>query len=482
MRGEYILRKDAVKKYGSGFLDAINQGRIAVNMLPQFAMGGFADTGRKIKRAVMQTFNPSFYVTPESTVLHPSHPSFYAGVNRRMGRISSPLGKQSGLSLTKAFSAGIRKMETGGNIDSSAIRLERERQHITDEYNTRIEYAVKMGDEELAWILEEERLELEQLALELEQTLAELQMEYEEDLFELRQDHEEKMADLRMQQQEASARRKQTEMLIQRTKTELSMSHDNFREFKGTHWGGKFYVHPLLAANQYKKESEYYRQISDYERTLSSIPDKENFEARERRENTFYAKRQNMTTKKYNFETGMEQKKNELDVKKVKAEASQDFTGEALNIEREIKLLEAELAKALYEIEKKYTTMSVSGTTHWLAKGGALGYPAGFKKGEDSIPAMLTPGEYVIKESIVKTLGKDFFDSLNNFQMPKFAHYAEGGLVQNITQSTSPNSPASGFDASVTFHMDRKQYTLMGRKNVAEQLVNELKRMELAVA
>ena len=238
----------------------------------------------------------------------------------------------------------------------------------------------------------------------------------------------------------------------------------------------------MVEAKQHEKETEYYRQISDYKRTISSIPDRKEFELKEQREQASYEKRVGWTNKKYNFKTAMEQKKNEFDVKKTKAEASHDFTAESLDIEKEIKLLEADLAKQLYELEKKYTTTNISGTTHWLAKGGHLGYPIGFAKGKDSVPAMLTPGEYVIKESIVKALGKDFFDGLNNFQMPRFAHYAEGGLVQNIAQPSPVNSQASGYDASVTFNIDSKDYTMFGQKSVAEKLVRELKRMELAVA
>jgi len=482
MRGEYVLRKDSVKKYGSAFLDAINQGRIAVNMLPQFALGGLADVGKRIKRAAMQAINPAFYVSPEAVVLHPSHPSFYKGINNRMGRVKSPLGKQSGISLTNAFSAGIRKMQSGGGIDSAALRLEKERKQISNSYQTQIDYALKIGNEELAWILEEERLELEQLALELEYTLTELEMEYEEDQLELRAAYEEKIGNLRAQQNEATAKRKQIELLKKRSKTELKMSHDVYRELKGTHWGGKFYVHPMVEAKQYKEESDYYNQISDYEKTLSLIPRKKDFVEKEKKEGTLYESRKNRLDKKYAFETTSEIKQNEFDIKKIKVEAGHDYTMQTLDIEKEIKTLEAELAKALYELEKKYTTTNISGTTHWLARGGHLGYPAGFTKNRDSIPAMLTPGEYVIKESIVRTLGKDFFDSLNNFQMPRFAHFAEGGLVQNITQSSQSNSSGSGFDASVTFNVDRKDYTLYGQQNIAEQLVNELKRMDLAVA
>lgn len=55
----------------------------------------------------------------------------------------------------------------------------------------------------------------------------------------------------------------------------------------------------------------------------------------------------------------------------------------------------------------------------------------------DSIPAMLSNGEYVIRSSVVKALGVDFFDALNGKKMKKNkfdTHFANGGLV------TAPNA------------------------------------------
>jgi len=54
-----------------------------------------------------------------------------------------------------------------------------------------------------------------------------------------------------------------------------------------------------------------------------------------------------------------------------------------------------------------------------LVKGMAKGGPAGY--GTDIVPAMLTPGEYVMKKSAVDKYGTTFFEKLNKFQ--------EGGVV-----------------------------------------------------
>jgi len=56
----------------------------------------------------------------------------------------------------------------------------------------------------------------------------------------------------------------------------------------------------------------------------------------------------------------------------------------------------------------------------------------------DSVPAMLTPGEYVVNRSAVSRFGAGFFEALNNLSMPAQAlaqrvqGFASGGLVQSL--------------------------------------------------
>jgi hypothetical protein len=63
----------------------------------------------------------------------------------------------------------------------------------------------------------------------------------------------------------------------------------------------------------------------------------------------------------------------------------------------------------------------------------------------DTVPAMLTPGEFVIQKSVVGALGEGFFNMINglkNFSIPKFntnnmvQAFASGGSVQSRHQET----------------------------------------------
>ena len=62
---------------------------------------------------------------------------------------------------------------------------------------------------------------------------------------------------------------------------------------------------------------------------------------------------------------------------------------------------------------------------------------------QDTVPAMLTPGEYVVKRSVVARLGVGFFDALNHLTLPahqlaqRVQGFASGGLV-GLTPSTLP--------------------------------------------
>jgi tape measure domain-containing protein len=74
-------------------------------------------------------------------------------------------------------------------------------------------------------------------------------------------------------------------------------------------------------------------------------------------------------------------------------------------------------------------------------------YRGGGVAKSDTVPAMLTPGEYVVNRSAVSRFGTGFFESLNNLSLPAQAlaarvqGFASGGLVQSLVPSLA--SPMS---------------------------------------
>ena len=65
-------------------------------------------------------------------------------------------------------------------------------------------------------------------------------------------------------------------------------------------------------------------------------------------------------------------------------------------------------------------------------------YRAGGLSRSDTVPAMLTPGEFVVNRSAVSRFGAGFFESLNQLSIPAQAlaqrvqGFAAGGLVQSM--------------------------------------------------
>jgi TP901 family phage tail tape measure protein len=96
----------------------------------------------------------------------------------------------------------------------------------------------------------------------------------------------------------------------------------------------------------------------------------------------------------------------------------------------------------------KIQTASVAGPQ---GGGGGRAAPVMFASGgyisgpgtptSDSIPAMLSDGEYVIKASSVNKFGTQFLDSVNSGQLPKFRL---GGMVMDGGRSSSTATPSFG--------------------------------------
>ncbi|MDZ7655617.1 MAG: tape measure protein [Sulfurimicrobium sp.] len=89
---------------------------------------------------------------------------------------------------------------------------------------------------------------------------------------------------------------------------------------------------------------------------------------------------------------------------------------------------------------------------------GSFGFAEGGDVGTDTVPAMLTPGEWVVKKSAVGKYGLGFLDALNNMRIPRsaldgigappVARFADGGLVGG--GSLPPQSPMPAGQTSNT--------------------------------
>jgi TP901 family phage tail tape measure protein len=107
-----------------------------------------------------------------------------------------------------------------------------------------------------------------------------------------------------------------------------------------------------------------------------------------------------------------------------------------------------------------------------FATGGFTGALSGFGGG-DIIPAMLEPGEFVLRKESVQRYGLKFFKMLNEMKLPSMfmPKFSAGGPV-----STSVNeSPMQ----VIEFRVDSSSHTLYGDSNTIRNLTNSLRRAKL---
>lgn len=105
----------------------------------------------------------------------------------------------------------------------------------------------------------------------------------------------------------------------------------------------------------------------------------------------------------------------------------------------------------------------------------------------DSVPAMLTPGEFVIRKSVVGALGESFFNALNGMRNPLTPKFNLGGLVQSFSGGGSVrNQSEEVFTLNLTLGEKSLPLKVIGKPVTVRQQVKilekELTKMRLSYA
>lgn len=156
-------------------------------------------------------------------------------------------------------------------------------------------------------------------------------------------------------------------------------------------------------------------------------------------------------------------------------------------------------AKAIYDslqsktvdvtLQTKYTAEGVTADATARRQGRipdvyrrAVGGPIPFvASGTDTVPAMLTPGEYVLRKAAVDRLGVPFLDKMNRSAGQSLAvrHFANGGHVDSsarfvsVTAVNARTSAAGGTDTKITAAIQSLQATVAGLSAAAGTTQNE---------
>ncbi len=185
------------------------------------------------------------------------------------------------------------------------------------------------------------------------------------------------------------------------------------------------------------------------------------------------------------------------DIKSAKESAGSEFTGIKDTAKSDYESEKASIAEALKETKEAISTITgkVTSNVDAVIRGankiqippdfwkklrrGIVGYNTGGRipfgngavPGKDSVVASLTPGEYVMREPVVRMFGENFFNSLNAFKLPKFNM---GGIVDSMPGSSFTNI-SSMVRHSLDLSINGAHHGILeGSATTIESLLNDL--------
>ncbi|MDP2431971.1 MAG: hypothetical protein Q8O33_08055, partial [Pseudomonadota bacterium] len=99
----------------------------------------------------------------------------------------------------------------------------------------------------------------------------------------------------------------------------------------------------------------------------------------------------------------------------------------------------------------------------------------------DSVPALLSHGEFVVRAASVRKFGEGFFAALNAGFVPQVPRFAAGGAVANAvvqaTMGNGSNSTPTRDVVDLRFHVGGKPHTVQSSRETAMQLASALREL-----
>ncbi len=528
MRGEFVVKKDAVNRYGVELLHAINNGQLPV---PKFAagglVGGIADLARMLRRSVGI---PEPQPQPRPRAL-------------------SPLGLAAVGRLESIHDAAVTKFASGGSLDEELADIALERARTQEDYDLAVSRAREDGDEDLAESLEDEQETVEEIAERLQEALIRLQEEYEELLEEAAEEREETLEELNSAQAEYNYERAQKladlKKAMEDAKKMVSEGSDLYNVIHttwGTGTGVEHHAQTVVRTGatggggsgdkkekkkiyqQAREEYAAYANSKEHNKTVSEFLAKQVI-AQQTYAAEVAAAKAAMDQGKAESETeaAVDTAEARTEGEKDRAEIAEDLEERLadllLDYNRTMEDLQIREARARADADevKGYT---ITGFSQWLAEGGPVGLPIrrmeaaitrmaarvrrfaeggivplveGARRGVDSVPAILEPDEGVLTASTMHRLGRSAFEALNGWNMEDFLdrlsvrRFAEGGVVPGGDLATSlPDLPErasrdDGFTATLNLQLAGRTYPTRTSRTDAAALVRELKRQGASV-
>jgi hypothetical protein len=140
---------------------------------------------------------------------------------------------------------------------------------------------------------------------------------------------------------------------------------------------------------------------------------------------------------------------------------------------------------------KKVATNAQGGLIQRFAEGGQA-IAEGFKRmsgrifgpgteTSDSVPALLSHGEFVVRAASVRKFGEGFFAALNAGFLPHVPRFATGGAVTNAVAQAMMGAGSSSAPTrdvvDLRFHVGGKPHSVQSSRDTAMQLASALREL-----
>jgi len=495
MRNEFVLRAEAVKKYGLPLLYALNTMQLPQNAAPFLTMGPdrgeggesalvrhYARGGRVIpvSRAQPQTNaaastpeapplsgpDPDALLRAQTAILTPEQVS--ESIQEAVARANASLGvdrllaapQESLDAILSGFGVGVRALASGGAVGQADESLRNRKEAIRKDYDARIALARAQGNETIADLWVEQLETLEALIESLRQALAELAETYRAAVEDAQREHRQKVEALRAEYggQVAQARSAAAESRSRSLRAKKVFGGSANAEKAGA---VRANARALAVEEAYAREE---RAITaDSADTLRK------------------------GLRVFQLGAGKEERQAVLGGQKTEREAGHAIRMAWFEALREIRELEADYARELAEAENTLGRTQLAGYTHLLASGGPVaarfaagGAVAGGVEGQDSVPALLMPGEYVLNVAAARALGTQYLNAVNAGFHGAFAplqRFAAGGPVGAPTGAAPP---AQVHRVDIT--LGNRTASLAGTPDNVRTLVTALRQMQRTLA
>jgi TP901 family phage tail tape measure protein len=199
MKGEFVHRTAAVKKYGRRFMEMINNlsfpKEVISRIVPNFATGGpvSLDVIPNFIGSAVQNFATGGSVSPIISKLLLSltrsarkdvEPVSLVNVNNIIQTaskgITSDLGASALAKITESANNAIASFETGGDVFSILKEIQNTRSGVASIYRDQISAFQRSGEGKIARLLQQEQLALFKVIQDLEEELRKLKLEHDE--------------------------------------------------------------------------------------------------------------------------------------------------------------------------------------------------------------------------------------------------------------------------------------------------------------